>query len=226
MKKTKTSSTINNSLLVATSVAVVILGAAALFLWLRPTTQQRIGTPNTEGYGPMGFGRGQMGMTQQGQYQNNTTKLTAENCLMDGCLTIEGANYPVAQLDEKTITFLKDALADERKARATYEAVIEKFGSVRPFINIIRAEEQHIAMLKALFDKYGVDIPDDTTKVAALPDSLGSVCQIGVDAEIANDELYQRMIPQVAQEDIKAVFTSLAAASLQMHLPAFQRCAQ
>ena len=34
-------------------------------------------------------------------------------------------------------TVLLDALEDERKAEATYEAVIVKFGPVRPFINIV-----------------------------------------------------------------------------------------
>ena len=49
---------------------------------------------------------------------------------------------------------------------------------------------------------------------------------MGVEAEIANDELYQKMLPQVEQEDIRGVFTTLAQASREMHLPAFQRCAQ
>ena len=44
---------------------------------------------------------------------------------------------------------LLEALDDERKAEATYAAVIEKFGEVRPFINIIDAERrQHV-----LFDE-------------------------------------------------------------------------
>lgn len=229
MKKTKKTDTTNSTLLVVTSVAVVVLGVAALFLWLRPTTFQSRTTNVAEklSYGPMGYGRGQMGMVaQQNQYQNQTNQLNAQNCLMDGCLVVEDSDYPVAQLDEKTIGFLQDALADERKARATYEAVIAQFGSIRPFINIIRAEEQHIAMVKALFDKYGVSIPQDTTTVGVLPESFAEACQIGVDAEIANDALYQKMIPQIAQEDIKTVFTSLAAMSLQMHLPAFERCAR
>lgn len=148
------------------------------------------------------------------------------NCLMDTCLLVEDADYPIATLDEQGIQYLQDALADERKARSTYEAVIEKFGPVRPFINIIRAEEQHISALKALYDKYGVVIPEDKSLAPTLPATLQEVCQMGVEAEIANDELYQKMLPQVEQEDIRGVFTTLAQASREMHLPAFQRCAQ
>lgn len=38
---------------------------------------------------------------------------------------------------------LREALEDERKAEATYMAVIEKFGPIRPFINIVFAENRH-----------------------------------------------------------------------------------
>ena len=143
---------------------------------------------------------------------------------MDGCLLAEDSDYPVAELDEKTIEYLNLALADERKALGTYKATIAKFGSVKPFINIARAEEQHISMLLALFDKYGVPIPQDTTKVGTLPSTLQEVCAVGVTAEIDNDALYQKMIPELKRDDIRTVFTSLARASKEMHLPAFERC--
>ncbi|MCD8485042.1 DUF2202 domain-containing protein [Candidatus Woesebacteria bacterium] len=161
----------------------------------------------------------------QGKGTNANQTLTKQNCLMDGCLLVEDAEYPVEELDNQTIEYLKIGLADERKALATYQATMDKFGNVRPFINIARAEEQHISMLKALFDKYGVEIPADTIEVGELPATLQEVCAVGVQAEIDNDQLYQDMIPNIAQEDIKTVFTSLANASKEMHLPAFERCA-
>lgn len=130
------------------------------------------------------------------------------------------------QLDVQTIEYLQLALADERKARATYAATLEKFGSVRPFSNIIQSEEQHISQLLALFARYGIAVPADTTQVGALPATLAEVCAVGVTAEIENDALYQRMIPEIQQADIKSVFTSLAQASKEKHLPAFQRCAR
>ena len=52
-------------------------------------------------------------------------------------------------VDIETITAMHDALEDEYKARATYRKVIERFGRVRPFVNIIQAEERHIEALLA-----------------------------------------------------------------------------
>ena len=49
---------------------------------------------------------------------------------------------------------LLEALEDEYKARATYRLVINKFGQIRPFINIIQSEERHIQALLPLFRKY------------------------------------------------------------------------
>lgn len=135
-------------------------------------------------------------------------------------------NTPSSKIDAKTVEYLTLALADERKALATYQAIIEKFGPVKPFINIASSEEQHISMLLALFNAYEIEVPQDTTKLETLPVTLQEACAIGVTAEIENDALYQKMIPEIQEEDIKSTFISLAAASKEKHLPAFERCAQ
>lgn len=208
------------------SAVVILLIAVATFQYLNPGQKQKSQESQvTENYGPLGYGRGQGGGQGRMEYGQSSQGVNKENCLMDGCLLADDADYPVAKLDEKTVEYLNLALADERKALATYQAAMKKFGSVKPFINIARAEEHHISMLLALYDKYGVEIPKDATQVSALPATLQEVCSIGVTAEIDNDALYQRMIPELQQEDIQTVFTSLARASKQMHLPAFERCA-
>ncbi|HCX11751.1 MAG TPA: DUF2202 domain-containing protein, partial [Hyphomonas sp.] len=46
-----------------------------------------------------------------------------------------------APLPEPVIEALHLALADERHALATYTIVLDRFGDVRPFINIARAEQ-------------------------------------------------------------------------------------
>lgn len=51
-------------------------------------------------------------------------------------------------LTPETIAALAEALDDEYKARATYAKVIERFGPVRPFVNIIKAEERHAQALR------------------------------------------------------------------------------
>ena len=124
------------------------------------------------------------------------------------------------------------ALQDEYHAEAFYDAVMERFGPVRPFSNIIRAEQMHQSALIDIMQHYGVAIPANTELKsaeirAAVPATLGEACSIGIQAEIDNAGLYQdKLLPAVtAYPDITTIFKALSDASQQKHLPAFQRCA-
>ncbi len=131
------------------------------------------------------------------------------------------------QLPNTVIEAIDEALSDEYKALSTYEAVIQKFGQVRPFSMIKTAEEQHIASLLQLYKTYGLSPPDNRWSNSAIaPESIQKACQAGVEAELANAALYkEKLIPQVSSyPDIKNVFTALMNASEQKHLPAFKRC--
>ena len=153
--------------------------------------------------------------------------LNKGNCLADDCLTVDNLDYPVGDLSQQPKEALIEAINDEYKAHALYEKTIEKFGFVRPFSMIIRAEEQHISSLKSLFDKYGLEIPKDNwTNKVSVEKTIQQACQTGVDAEIANAKLYQdKLLPMVSDyEDIKLVFTNLMNASQEKHLVAFERC--
>jgi len=163
------------------------------------------------------------GNVQQGQ----NGQPNRGNCLADDCLLVEDLEYPAGELTETVQVALDGAINDEYKALSTYEAVITKFGAVRPFSMIKSAEEQHIASLRAIYDKYGLTVPANTwgSKVSA-PETLKEACQVGVEAEIANAELYRKeLIPAVSgYEDIAAVFENLMSASEDKHLPAFEKC--
>lgn len=158
--------------------------------------------------------------------QEQTIQPNRNNCLADDCLLVDDLEYPAGQLPTSVQQALDEAINDEYKALSTYQAVITKFGTVRPFSMIKGAEEQHIASLKAIYDKYGLEAPTNTYSVDDLPETLQQSCQIGVDAEIANAALYkEELLPAVIDyQDITAVFTSLMNASLQKHLPAFEKC--
>lgn len=153
--------------------------------------------------------------------------LSSNNCLGDDCLLVENLNYPIGEISEEVKNALVEAIDDEYKAWSTYEKVIEKFGNQRPFIMIIRAEEQHIASLKSLFDKYGLEIPENKWLASIqVPGSIKDSCSVGVEAEIANADLYRKkLIPAVGNyPDIVQVFTNLMNASVDKHLPAFESC--
>ena len=130
-------------------------------------------------------------------------------------------------LAEAEIHALNEALEDEYLAWATYDQVIADFGEVRPFSNIREAEARHIEALCTLFEHYGLPIPENPWpgKVARYA-SLQAACEAGVSAEIANGEMYERLLGSSQCPDIVMVLRNLQEASQQRHLPAFQRCAQ
>lgn len=131
----------------------------------------------------------------------------------------------VNQLNHDTQAALIEAIEDEYKARAFYEAVINKFGSVRPFSNIVHAEARHAQRLETLLIKYGVPVPADTfTGTIEAPDSLKAACKISIDGEIENLKMYDRFLSFVQEPDISAAFSQLRDASANRHLPAFERC--
>lgn len=150
-----------------------------------------------------------------------------DDCLSDDCLSVDGLNYPVGSLSEEVESALNQALEDEYKAFSTYEKVVGKLGMVRPFSMIIRAEESHIAAIRSLFDKYGLNVPENMSGNAIQsPFTLQEACRVGVIAERANISLYEDklLLAVRGHKDIEAVFTNLMNASRQKHLPAFERC--
>jgi len=132
-----------------------------------------------------------------------------------------------AQLSPRTQQAMVEAISDEYRARAFYAAVIRKFGAIRPFNNIVQAEDRHVQLWNQLFAQYGLPIPPDTFagKVEA-PDTLRQACQMGVEAEIANVQMYNNFLQFVQEPDLRAAFSQLRQVSQNHHKPAFERCVQ
>jgi rubrerythrin len=98
------------------------------------------------------------------------------------------------------------AIQDEYLAKAEYEEVIEIFGAIRPFSNIIRAEVRHINMLKPLFNKYNFNIPVDTAKqYVVFPNTIEDALEIGVQAEIENIDMYNTFLKKNIPNDVKNI---------------------
>lgn len=122
-------------------------------------------------------------------------------------------------------TILLEALEDERKAEATYAAVLAKFGNVRPFSNIIDAERRHSSAIERQMVRLGMPIPlNEWEGRAPAPASLADACRGAVQAEVENIALYDRLLPSIADSAVRQVLENLQAASRDNHLPAFRRC--
>jgi hypothetical protein len=130
----------------------------------------------------------------------------------------------MSDLTEQEARALVEALDDEYKAWTTYDRVIADFGEARPFSTIRESEGRHISALRALFERYGLAVPQNSWpgKVPRYP-SLQAACEAGVEAEIANGAMYERLLAATQRADIVTVLRNLQEASQQRHLPAFRR---
>jgi len=128
-------------------------------------------------------------------------------------------------LDEKTKAMILEALNDEYKARAFYRLVITTFGPVRPFINIVEAEDTHARAVEALCARYGIPLsPDDWESKLQPPSSILEACRTGVEGEYENIAMYDRFLRETEEPEVRGLFQRLQARSREAHLPAFERC--
>ena len=141
--------------------------------------------------------------------ENDTQAIGAEAALAD------------EQLDVSEM--LKYALEDEYLARDEYIQIMDKFGEIRPFSNIKKAEDTHIKLLTPLFAKYELELPEYTAAGGEYPGTLQEAYTTGVEAEIKNIDMYERFLEQDdLPADIVDAFEKLMKAS-EKHLAAFKR---
>lgn len=129
------------------------------------------------------------------------------------------------QLPPQSAQALRDALEDERKAEALYQAILKRHGEVRPFSNIVRAEQRHQEALLCLFRTYGLELPANAYQAKPLdaPTSLAEAIRLSIQAEEENIALYDHWLAIVKEPDLRATFEQLRWASLERHLPALRR---
>ena len=118
------------------------------------------------------------------------------------------------------------ALEDEYHAEAIYQRVLVDHGNVFPFANIIKAEQTHAASIARLFENRGLSVPANIWNVDNVPRfaSVPEACAAAAQAEIDNAALYDRYFSMDLPTDVLTVFTNNRAASINNHLPAFNRC--
>ena len=132
---------------------------------------------------------------------------------------------PVVE-DDAVLAALEAGIQDEFKAELIYERVLDDFGSVRPFVNIINAEERHSEAIARLYVARGLPVPESRWASGEIPSfsSVTAAFQAGVVAEIENAEIYDHYLALPLPADVQTVFENNRAASLDRHLPAFEFC--
>lgn len=134
-----------------------------------------------------------------------------------------GAIGALTDADLSISDMLMYAVQDEYLARGEYLAIIDKFGSQRPYTNIVRSEETHLAYLEEVYVAYDLLFPDDTSKDhLIIPLDLLEAAKTGVQAEIDNIAMYEKFMSYDLPENIYNVFEALKRGS-DSHLMAFQK---
>lgn len=114
----------------------------------------------------------------------------------------------------------------EYAAAASYDAVLQKYGSVEPYATIHEAELRHVDALIRQLERAGVSVPANpyTGKISA-PDNLTAAADAWAEGEVLNVEMYDQLLAQSTDANLTKVLNNLRDASLTSHLPLFEKAA-
>ncbi len=114
----------------------------------------------------------------------------------------------------------------EYHAAASYAAVIDAFGDVEPYASIQAAEERHSEALIRQLERLGVEVPlNPYLGELAAPADLEAAALAWAEGEVANIEMYDRLLAETDDASLIRVLTNLRDASADVHLPAFEAAA-
>jgi rubrerythrin len=209
--------------------------AVALLLGIGVFTSvavQAYNGPNgNSGNGQTGMGNGQ---GQQTGYGSMGTGMQCGDCTGTGVGQMRSpggsrngmgsrVGQTTATLSDASVKALDEAIQEEYLARATYQAILDKFGQELPFVNIVRSEGQHISALSRQYTLHGLAVPADSWagKVSA-PATLKDAFTAAIQLEKGDAALYDKLLKQVTEPELTRVFTQLQSASLNMHLKSLE----
>lgn len=150
------------------------------------------------------------------------------------CKAVDFPKQDLSASEEKELLYMRE---EEKMAHDIYSLMYDKWG-LRPFYNIMGAEERHMAAVKSMIDKYTLTDPVKDIKVGAFTNSeimqlyaglLEQGNKSAIDALKAGAEIEEVDIKDLMQaikdtdnKDIKFVYNNLLNASGN-HLRAFMR---
>jgi hypothetical protein len=127
---------------------------------------------------------------------------------------------------------LNAAIQSEYRQEATYRGVLAILGNdVKPFAPVAEAELQHVGAVSTLFTNRGLAVPAFDGSTVSTFSTLSAACSAAMVAENASYRMYDDYLEGleaagVLPSDVNNVFTNLATASRDNHLPAFEKCAK
>lgn len=146
-----------------------------------------------------------------------------------GC---DGSRSPVAPtpvtvvVTPELLATLDQGIQDEYRAEAIYQGVVDDFGPVLPFTQVLTAELRHSTTIAQLYARRDLPVSASQATVSTVPHfaTVRAACAAGVVAERENIALYDRLLGGALPDDVRQVFSNNRRASLDNHLPAFVAC--
>ena len=130
------------------------------------------------------------------------------------------AEIPKQDLSDAEIDLLEKQYEEEMMANELYTMFFELYG-VQTFKNIADSEAHHKEAIKALFDRYELDLPTSYDHIQELYDelkekweqSLKDALEVGVSIEIVDIEDIATAIKTSDNDDIDTIFLRIGGAS-------------
>lgn len=145
-----------------------------------------------------------------------------------GCGDDDSGPTPLAPTDVTADlrAALERSIQDEYRAETTYQGVVNDLGEILPFVNVLTAEQRHSTTIAQLFTKRGLTAPGSEWTLDQVPHFIAvpAACGAAATAERDNIAMYDELLRSNLPADVRLVFENNRRASLQNHLPAFERC--
>ncbi len=162
---------------------------------------------------------------ETGDVTNQTAPTVEESPSDTSWLLIDGS--PESDLQAQVAWFALMSSDGEYAAAASYQAVIDAFGPVEPYVTIKEGEERHIDALIRQLERLGYEAPANPyLGNLEAPADLQTAAEAWAVGEIANVEMYDDLLELAGDSNIERVLTNLRRASLESHLPLFELAAQ
>ena len=113
-------------------------------------------------------------LDEQTKIEENLPTSNFDQELLDGLRVNPNFDEPIVD------QILRIAIYDEYHAYENYRVIVEKFGNIPPFINVLQAEINHYEQLSHLLNKYQVSAPlNDWVIKVETPNSILEAAEIG-----------------------------------------------
>ena len=137
---------------------------------------------------------------------------------------VEGPRVP---LDEAQVAAIAEALQDEYQGEAIYARVLLDHGDIRPFSNVVHAEQRHASFLEELLEARDLPVPANAgvggPGLRVAPGGLHRGRRVRGRATSPSTTGFLTAGP--LPDDVRQAFEHNRMASLEHHKPAFERCA-